>query len=163
MLLLGRCFCTAGLEQEEALSGATELLQGLLDWTYHSAVLETCGENVFPPLKYRLQPGHPQGRVNQQGLSNTALCTSLEHGINTFTARHPLIFHGDLLWSVRVPTGISTRKKKGSVVLVLHCPDTTREWNNKNLKFTSFLQGAVRWLTLHQLLPSPMNFSGYRS
>lgn len=68
MHLLGRRFCTAGVEQEEALSGATELLQGSLDWTYLSVVLETCGENIFPPLKYRLQPGHPEGRVNQQGL-----------------------------------------------------------------------------------------------
>lgn len=154
--LLGRCFCTAGLEQEEALSGTTELLKALLDWTYLSVVLETCGGNVFPPLENRFQPGHPEGRVNQQRL----LCLThhaLEHGINILSdVRHPLIFHGGLLWSVRVPAGISTGKKKGWVVLVLHCPDTTREWNNKNLKFASFLQGALRWLALHQLLPSPI-------
>lgn len=84
--LLGRCFCTAGLEQEEALSGTTELLKALLDWTYLSVVLETCGGNVFPPLENRFQPGHPEGRVNQQRL----LCLThhaLEHGINIFIVR----------------------------------------------------------------------------
>lgn len=82
MHLLGRCFCTAGTEKEEALSGATELLQGSLDWTYHSAVFETCGENVFPPLKYRGE-GEPAGTA----LSNTSSCIGLERGINIFGVR----------------------------------------------------------------------------